>query len=153
MFGSGVRVVGLGRGRIEIDAVVDVDVVEGAVDGIFEREGEEGVGGCGGRSGEDGCGGADGAGGGEVVLGEVDAEGFFVGVVFPGDGDMWVAGVVEPLMEEDAEIAAADGFHDLFEIGAGSVFVAVGGIVGGDAIQKVSERKRSRIPKMAVLCV
>jgi hypothetical protein len=101
-----------GVGDLEVSGgVVDVGAVQDAVGGIFEGELEE-----------------DGA-----SLGDVDKEGFFIGIEFPGDGEVGMAGGVEPLVEEGMEVAAADGLHDLFEIRAGSIFVAISVVVGGDA--------------------
>jgi len=72
----------------------------------------------------------------EAVIGSVlecERKGFFVGMVLPGDADMWVAGLVEPLVEEGLQVLAAYGLHGFLEIGAGGVPVAVSGIISGDA--------------------
>jgi hypothetical protein len=84
---------------------VDIDRVCGSVDAVFEGEGEGWAG---------------------VVLAEGEGECFFVRMVLPADVEVGVAGLVEPLVEEAFQVFAADGFHGLLEIGAGSVAVAVG---------------------------
>jgi hypothetical protein len=68
----------------------------------------------------------------EAIIGsllEGEGKGFFVGVVLPVNGQMRVAGLVEPFVEEVFQVFAADGFHGLLEIGAGGVAVAVSGVI------------------------
>jgi hypothetical protein len=53
-----------------------------------------------------------------VALAEGEGEDLFVGMVLPADAEMRMAGLVEPFVEEGLQVLAADGFHDLLEIGA-----------------------------------
>jgi hypothetical protein len=111
--------------------VHDVDVVECIVDGEFEGELKIA---------------------GDV---EVDKGQFFVGVVFPGDGHVRVAGLVEPLVEEILQVLAADGLHGFLEIGAGGVPVAVSGIISGDAFpeEAVADRTTEHMQYPAALFI
>ena len=58
--------------------VADVDVLGDAIEIEVEGEGED-MG---------------------ALLGDVDEDGFFVGVIFPGDGEVGMTGGVEPLVEK-----------------------------------------------------
>jgi hypothetical protein len=64
---------------------------------------------------------------------EGQGECFFVGMVLPGDAEVRVTGLVEPLVEEILQVLAADGLHGFLEIGARGVPVAVSGIISRDA--------------------
>lgn len=66
--------------------MADVDVLGDTVDAEFEREAEDVV----------------------ALLGAVEEDGLFIGIVFPVDVEMGVPGGVEPLMEEGVEVGMGD---------------------------------------------
>ena len=74
--------------------MADVDVLDDAVEAKFEGEAEGVI----------------------ALLGAIEEDGLFIGVVFPGDVEMGVAGGVQPLMEEGVEVFLGDRVYDVFEV-------------------------------------
>jgi len=104
---------------------IDLNPLEDAVDGIFQRE----------SPGE------------RAALVELDGQLFFVCIIFRFHLYMRVAGFVEPFVEEVVEVPAADCFHDLFEVLATGILIPIGGIICRDASPEelVSDRAAKHV--------